>query len=258
MSTGSKKKRRIDRVTSVELPPGVLGNLWGHLRRGHVLVRLALCAVTAVLLWAITRGWAPPLPYHWGDVPPRDIVARTEFERDDPEATEEGARAGPQPGDRHLRPRSGAARAASRQGRKRSHARFVAAKSLAEVETLWDHVSACRSPRARRSRRDEEREQQFQKFREALAAEGALDKFKTALNEAFAPLMEKGVLEKLPPEHDANTETIAVRPVGTEASFDAAMCRSATCSSRTRRRRCRNRLQQRCRRRKSPIACSRG
>ena len=49
MSTGSKKKRRIDRVTSVELPPGVLGNLWGHLRRGHVLVRLALCAFAAVL-----------------------------------------------------------------------------------------------------------------------------------------------------------------------------------------------------------------
>ena len=53
---------------------------------------------------------------------------------------------------------------------------------------------------------DEEREQQFQKFREALSAEGALDTFKTALNEAFAPLMEKGVLEKLPPEHDANDE----------------------------------------------------
>ena len=45
MSTGSKKKRRIDRVTSVELPPGVWGNLWGHLRRGHVLGAAgAVCA----------------------------------------------------------------------------------------------------------------------------------------------------------------------------------------------------------------------
>ena len=87
MSTGSKKKRRIDRVTSVELPPGVLGNLWGHLRRGHVLVRLALCAITALVLWGITRGWAPALPYHRGDVPRRDIVARTQFEREDLEAT---------------------------------------------------------------------------------------------------------------------------------------------------------------------------
>src|SRR2546423_6352733 len=88
MSTGSKKKRRIDRVTSVELPPGVLGNLWGHLRRGHVLVRLTLCAITAMLLWGLTRGWAPPLPYHRGDFPQRDIVARTQFERNDQAATD--------------------------------------------------------------------------------------------------------------------------------------------------------------------------
>ena len=87
MSTGSKKKRRIDRVTSVEMPPGVWGTLWDQLRRGHVLVRLALCALTALLLWAITAGWAPPFPYHWGDVLPRDIVARTQFERPDEEAT---------------------------------------------------------------------------------------------------------------------------------------------------------------------------
>src|SRR5918999_5825242 len=63
------------------------GNLWGHLRRGHVLVRLGLCAITALLLWAITSGWAPPSPYHLGEVPPRDIVARTQFEREDIDAT---------------------------------------------------------------------------------------------------------------------------------------------------------------------------
>ena len=33
-------------------------------------------------------------------------------------------------------------------------------------------------------------------------------------------LSQKGVLEKLPPEHDANAETIAVRPVGSEAGFE--------------------------------------
>src|SRR5690242_19735588 len=88
MSTGSKKKRRIDRVTSVELPPGVFGSVMAHLKRGHVLVRLALCGVTALLLWSITRGWAPPMPYHAGDVPPRDIVARTEFQQEDPKKTD--------------------------------------------------------------------------------------------------------------------------------------------------------------------------
>jgi membrane-associated HD superfamily phosphohydrolase len=87
MSTGSKKKRRIDRVTSVELPPGVFGNLIAHLRRGHVLVRLAMCGVTAMLLWAITSGWTAHMPFHLGDVPQRDIVARTQFEREDQEQT---------------------------------------------------------------------------------------------------------------------------------------------------------------------------
>src|SRR5262245_36234706 len=89
MSTGNKKKRRIDRVTSVELPPGVLGHLWSHLQRGHVLVRLVLCALTAILLWGVTRGWAPALPYHWGDVPSRDVVARTQFERKNERKTED-------------------------------------------------------------------------------------------------------------------------------------------------------------------------
>src|SRR3954466_7580764 len=137
MSTGSKKKRRIDRVTSVELPPGVLGNLWGQLRRGHVLVRLALCAITALLLWSITRGWSPPLPYHWGDVPRRDIVARTQFERVDPKATEKArdlARSlaiatydhDPAPLDQ------------VRAKLENDVTEIVAAKSLADVNKLWD------------------------------------------------------------------------------------------------------------------------
>ncbi len=217
MSTGSKKKRRIDRVTSLELPPGVLGNLWGHLRRGHVLVRLALCAFAAVLLWAVTRGWAPPLPFHRGDAPRRDVVARTQFEREDPEATRKA----------HDLARSLAiatyiqdpARLEQLRAKVDNEvAALTAAKSLKEVDKLWDSF---RLPLAEDTPKPtaQEREQQYQKFREALAGDGAL-KFKTALNEAFAPLSQKGVLEKLPPEHDANAETIAVRPVGSEAGFE--------------------------------------
>ena len=64
-----------------------------------------------------------------------------------------------------------------------------------------------------------ERQQQYQRFHDALAADGALEKFKTALGEVFAPLVEKGLIEKLPPEHDANNETISVHPVGTDTKF---------------------------------------
>ena len=218
MSTGSKKKRRIDRVTSVELPPGVLGHLWGHLRRGHVLVRLAMCALAAVILWAITQGWAPPQPYHRGDVPSRNIVARTQFEREDPEATRKA----------QDEARSLAIATYDQDPSRLEQLRaklenevteLVAAKSLAKVDKLWDSY---RLPLAEGTPKPtpQEREQQYQKFREALSAEGALDKFKTALNEAFAPLLQKGLMDKLPPEHNANALTIAVRPVGSEPGFE--------------------------------------
>jgi cyclic-di-AMP phosphodiesterase PgpH len=217
MSTGSKKKRRIDRVTSVELPPGVFGNLLAHLRRGHVLVRLAMCAVTAMLLWAITRGWTPPMPYHLGNVPQRDIVARTQFEREDPEQTRKA---------RDLARSLAVATYDNDPARldqiraklENSATEIVAAKSLKDVDKLWDTF---RLPLAEGTPQPTaaEREQQYTRFHDALAAEGALEKFKTALGEAFAPLMEKGLIEKLPPEHDANNEKIFVHPVGTDTNF---------------------------------------
>src|SRR5262245_45767065 len=168
MSTGSKKKRRIDRVTSVELPPGVFGNLLGQLRRGHVLVRLALCAVTAVILWGITSGWAPPLPYHLGDVPSRDVVARTEFKREDAKATEDK--------------RESARRTAVatydhdpaqleqiRAKLENDVTEIVAAKALKDVDALWDTFKL---PLAEGTPQPTpvEREQQYQKFHDTLAA----------------------------------------------------------------------------------------
>lgn len=212
MSTGSKKKRRIDRVTSLEMPPGVWGNLWGHLRRGHVLVRLALCGVTALLLWVVTRGWAPPLPYHLGDVPSREIIARTEFKLYDDDATQEAKRQArttaiaiyehnPQPLEQ-LRAKV-----------ENDVTQLVAAKSYDEAKEIWNQYRlqlAEGTPQPT----EEERQQRFQKFREALSTEGALETFKASLSEALAPLMKSGILEKLPPEHDANAERIAIRPVG--------------------------------------------
>ena len=171
MSTGSKKKRRIDRVTSLELPPGVWGNLWGHLRRGHVLVRLALCAVTALLLWVITAGWSPPFPYHWGDVP----TARHRR----PHRSSSGRTPTPL-----KRPKSRRAAwpiaiydhdpAQLEQLRAKIEnevTQIVAAKSYEEVRPIWDQFRlqlAEGTPQPT----DEERKQRFQKFREHLAAEG--------------------------------------------------------------------------------------
>src|SRR3954452_18320635 len=164
MSTGSKKKRRIDRVTSVELPPGVLGNLWAQLRRGHVLVRLGLCAITALFLWGVTRGWAPALPYHRGDVPRRDIVSRTQFDREDPEATRKARELA-----RSLAiatyDQDPARLEQLRAKVENEVAELLAAKSLSHVDKLWDSyklplADSTPNPTA------QERQQQYQKFRE--------------------------------------------------------------------------------------------
>ena len=215
MSTGSKKKRRIDRVTSLELPPGVWGNLWGYLRRGDVLIRLGLCALTAVLLWGITQGWSPPQPYRLGDVPARDIVARTQFEREDREATRK-AREQARSLAIAVYDQDPAQLEQLRAKLENAVTQLVAAKSLVEVDELWD-TFALPLAEGTPEPTTEEREQQYQRFKETLTAEGALEKFKLSLNEALSPLMQKGMLEKLPPEHDANVETISVRPGGTES-----------------------------------------
>jgi putative nucleotidyltransferase with HDIG domain len=215
MSTGSKKKRRIDRVTSLELPPGVWGNLWGYLRRGEVLIRLGLCALTALLLWAITQGWAPPLPYRLGDVPARDIVARTQFEREDPEATRK-AREQARSLAIAIYDQDPAQLEQLRAKLENAVTQLVAAKSLAEVDPLWNAFAlplaeGTPEPTA------EERAAQYESFKQALSAEGALDEFKRSLGQALSPIVQKGLLQELPPEHDANVETISVRPIGTDS-----------------------------------------
>ena len=89
MSTGTQKRTRQQRVASVELPPGVWGTLVSNLRRGHVLLRLALCLLTALLLWGFTRGWDPPFGYQVGQIPLRNVIARIDFEQPDLEATDD-------------------------------------------------------------------------------------------------------------------------------------------------------------------------
>jgi putative nucleotidyltransferase with HDIG domain len=214
MSTGSRKKRRIDRVTSLELPPGVWGNLSTKLRSAYVLVRLALCTLAALLLWLVTQGWAPPLPYHWGDVPSRDIVARTQFMREDAEATAKARELA-----RTLAvatyDQNPAQLEQLRAKLENDVSQLIAAKDLAEAEELWNEfrlelAEGTPEPTAT------ERQQQFERFQSELSKPGALDAFKSSLNEAFAPLIQNGLLDKLPAEHDANAETIAVKPVGSD------------------------------------------
>jgi putative nucleotidyltransferase with HDIG domain len=199
-------------VASVELPPGLWGNLRAHLRRGHVLVRLALCAIAAVAMWAITQGWIPPQEYHLGDIPERDITARTQFEKFDEKATEE-ARQQARKLAIAVYDQDPTPLAQLRAKLENDVSQLTAAPDLATVNDLWkefEPVLAEGTP----TPTEEERKAQFERFREALKAEGAIDAFKTSLAESLKLVEQNGILEALPADHDANFERIEVRTVG--------------------------------------------
>ncbi len=220
MSSGSKKRTRSERVASVELPPGLWGNLRIHLRRGHVLVRLAICAVAAIALWAVTKGWVPPQPYHLGDVPLRDIAARTRFSKYDEKATEE-AREQARKLAVAVYEQDPTQLVQLRAKLENDVSQLVAAEDFTKVAPLWSEFEpplADGTPPLT----EEERRQQFEKFREALKVEGALDTFKAALADAMKLIEQNGVLDALPSDHDANFERIAVRQAGT-SGFEATV-----------------------------------
>ncbi len=80
MAAPAHRVTRADRVaSSVDLPPGQIEETLKSLRRADVMTRIGVCLLTAIVLWAVTGGWAPPFAYRTSYVPPRDIIARTEF-----------------------------------------------------------------------------------------------------------------------------------------------------------------------------------
>jgi putative nucleotidyltransferase with HDIG domain len=212
MSTGSKKRTRSERVAAVELPPGVWGHLRLHLRRGHVLVRLSLCAVAAIVLWVMTRGWDPPLAYRLGDVPQRDVTARLQFEQIDVQATQD-ARAQARRLAVAVYEQDPAPLVQLRARLENDVSLIIAAPDFASVASVWNEF---RLPLAEGTPEptEEERQQQFTRFHDALVAEGAFDAYKSSLAEAMKPLEQNGLLDALPRELDINFEKIAVREVG--------------------------------------------
>ena len=87
MSAGSQKRTRLERVAALELPPNFADRFLGSLQRGEVWLRIGLCLLAAIFLWIVTSAWAPPFSFRSGYVSPRDIMARVEFKKFDPDAT---------------------------------------------------------------------------------------------------------------------------------------------------------------------------
>ncbi len=79
MAIGGKKRKRLDRVAALELPPNHWERVLTNMRHPDVIVRIGLAAATALLLCVVVRAWELPFPYRSGLRSPRDITTRVGF-----------------------------------------------------------------------------------------------------------------------------------------------------------------------------------
>lgn len=195
MAASGPRRTRSERVAALELPPGKLERALASLARRDVLVRLGLGIVTAAVLCAIMRGWAPPFAYRAGYVPPRDIVSRILFRQHDSGATDEERETAKEQ-----------ARAVYVQNPEKLIQLQAALRNtirqLAGVETLsgvdlarWSEFEPARpaeAPPLEPAQRDEP----FRRFQQAVAGEQNLAKIDEAVAAALARYEKYGLLEK--------------------------------------------------------------
>lgn len=210
MAKASPKRTRGERVAALPLPPGRLTSLLRDLQRGPVLLRLAICLVAAIVMWVGTFGWQPPLDYRLGQIPHRDVVARVSFTLIDEVETEKAREQARQNAtavyDQDPRP------LVELKARVLIElAQITGAPSFEAVdEAIWQ---AFRPKLAEGTPEPTEEEELrvFAELKQTMAAEGAAEQVQQALDAIFAPLEQKGVLEKLPDERLATSTNIIVR-----------------------------------------------
>jgi putative nucleotidyltransferase with HDIG domain len=88
MSFASPRRHRSSRASGLSLPPNLFARAIETIRRPEVLFRISAFIVAVLVLWFVTGAGTPPFSYRRGDVPPRKIIARVDFQREDEAETE--------------------------------------------------------------------------------------------------------------------------------------------------------------------------
>lgn len=180
------------------------------MRRGPVLLRIAICALVAVVLWAVTRGWAPPLEFHRGQIPHRNVVARVNFSVVNEQETALAVE--------RARETATAVYTQNPQPIVELKARILnelsqlaGATSLDKAdEALWasfqpDLAEGTPAPTA------EEEQKQFEAFKAQISTATTEKKLDPALTSVFKPLEQWGILRDLPPEYLATSTAIFIQ-----------------------------------------------
>lgn len=95
MTGNGRKKHRSPRGTQFDRPPGRFLLALSQLRRSEIVLRLALCLMSAIAMACATMAWRPPFEFRVDDVPHREITARVDFTttsavREDPTTVSRG------------------------------------------------------------------------------------------------------------------------------------------------------------------------
>ncbi|WP_164102368.1 HD family phosphohydrolase [Candidatus Laterigemmans baculatus] len=80
MSAVPSKRTRVERVQALPLPPGRFQQLSEQFRHAALWGRFALAGLAAVIMLVVCQCWEPPFSYRTGYVPPRDMIARVNFQ----------------------------------------------------------------------------------------------------------------------------------------------------------------------------------
>ena len=83
MSFVSPRRHRPSRASHLNLPPNLFARTWNTLRQPRIVLRVAAFALAALVMWLATGAGVPLAAFRSGDVPPRKIIARVDFQLED-------------------------------------------------------------------------------------------------------------------------------------------------------------------------------
>jgi cyclic-di-AMP phosphodiesterase PgpH len=218
MPFGLQKSKRLERVASLELPPGQWERAWIELRRRDVLGRVGLALAAAVAVCAVIRGWNPPFPYRPGYTPPRDIVAAVKFSKKDQAATQAEQQKAANLA-RYVYARDSEPLVQLRAMLRNTLAKVAGAPTLDKLTKLypqlWQEFQLPPVEGAKPSS-EEQRREQYLVFHAAFTPQEKLDRAEKAIADAFEPFEQRGVLDKV--SEKGNQKEISVYPIGRPAS----------------------------------------
>jgi len=184
------------------------------LQRGDVLLRLFLCFLTAVAIWALTGSWAPPFTYRVNYTPPRDITAKVKFERIDKEQTELER-------DRKMQQAASVYRQDPKDFELQSAALKLLLDDVTAAESIdqlkpdtWRQFLPPDDPANPKPIDTAKSADDYKQFHSALLALGTKEKRDAAIDRLFTPLKRNGILATVPSEHGKNQAEIWVTTSG--------------------------------------------